>query len=260
MAGIIEHRVAFHESLDAIRADVVRLGALTSETIGRGTAALLDKDLHAAQLIIDNDDLLDALSLQIEEDCYRVLALQNPIASDLRFVICSIRLQSELERSADLMVNVCKAARRLYDVDFDPRVRGLIAQMSHEADFLTRRAIDSYVDADDALASALDDMDSTLDDLQVSYVEAIFTSHQSDSIGIRSAVQMALIGRYYERIGDHAVNIGERVTYMVTGWLPEHNGVARLEMKQRGVGAVDVTDAIDHHDADGEAEGSGPQT
>lgn len=228
-----EHRVEFNETLESIRSDVVRLGALTCETISRGTGALLDKDLHAAQVLIDNDDVLDSLSLQIEEDCYRVLALQNPIARDLRFVICSIRLVSELERSADLMVNVCKASRRLFDVDFDPRVRGLVQSMASEADRLTRAAIDSYVDSNESLASALDDMDSRLDDLQVSFVEAIFTSHHDSQVDLRSAVQLALIGRYYERIGDHAVNIGERVTYMITGWLPEHTGVARLELRQR---------------------------
>jgi len=229
----IEHRVEFNEALESIRSDVVRLGALTCETISRGTGALLDKDLHAAQVLIDHDDVLDSLSLQIEEDCYRVLALQNPIARDLRFVICSIRLVSELERSADLMVNVCKASRRLFDVDFDPRVRGLVQSMAVEADRLTRAAIDSYVDSDESLASALDDMDSRLDDLQVTFVEAIFTSHHESQVDMRSAVQLALIGRYYERIGDHAVNIGERVTYMITGWLPEHTGAARLELRQR---------------------------
>jgi phosphate transport system protein len=228
-----EHRLEFHESLDAIRQDVVRLGALTTEAIGRGTAALLDKDLGAAQSLIDDDDFLDALSLQIEDDCYRLLALQNPIAGDLRFIICSIRLVNELERSADLMVNVCKAARRLYDVDFDPRLRGLIQSMADEATRLTKAAIDAYVDADAALGAALDDMDSRLDDLQVKFVETMLTSHQDEQTELRSAVQLALIGRYYERIGDHAVNMGERVCFMVSGWLPEHTGAARLELRQR---------------------------
>jgi phosphate transport system protein len=237
---ITEHRLEFHESLDAIRQDVVRLGAMATEAIGRGTAALLEKDLHAAQSLIDDDDVVDALSLQIEDDCYRLLALQNPIAKDLRFTICSIRLVNELERSADLMVNVCKAARRLYDVEFDPRLRGLTQSMCDEAVRLTKAAIDSYVDEDAALGAALDDMDSRLDDLQVKFVEAIFTSHQAEQTDLRSAVQLALIGRYYERIGDHAVNMGERVCFMVSGWLPEHTGAARLELRQRNQAAREV--------------------
>ena len=228
-----EHRTEFVGALARIRSDVVRLGALTAETVARGTDALLSKDLHAAQLLINADDEVDNLALQIEEECYQLLALQNPIASDLRFIICSIRMVSELERSADLMVNVCKAARRLYDASIDPKLRGIISEMSHEAESLTRRALDAYVDADEALASALDDIDNTLDDLQVDFIEAIFAAHYETNLELRAAVQLAMIARYYERIGDHAVNMGERITYMVTGWLPEHTGVARLDLRRR---------------------------
>jgi len=105
--------------------------------------------------------------------------------------------------------------------------------MSIEAASLTRKAIDAFADADEGMAAALDDIDDRLDELQVEFVESIFASHEAERIGLRSAVQLALIGRYYERIGDHAVNMGERVTFMVTGWLPEHAAVARLEMRNR---------------------------
>ena len=101
-----------------------------------------------------------------------------------------------------------------------------------EAAFLIRTAIDSYVDADTSLAAALDDIDDRLDELQVQYVQAIFQSHSELNITLQGAVQMAMIGRYYERIGDHAVNIGERVLYMVTGWLPEKTGSARQRLRE----------------------------
>jgi phosphate transport system protein len=233
-----EHRHEFHDALEEIRGEIVRLGAMTTETVGRGTQALLTKDLHAAQELIDADDVIDDLSVHVEEQIFRTLALQNPIAGDLRFLISSLRIVSELERSADLMVNVCKAARRLYDVEFDPRLRGLITQMSAEAQKLTQSSIDAFVDSDAALAAAIDDMDSRLDDLQVEFVEAIFTSHQSERLELRQAVQLALICRYYERIGDHAVNIGERVNFMITGWTPEYNGTARLDLRRRQADAT----------------------
>lgn len=229
-----EIRIEFHESLDKVRDDVVRLGAMTVETIGRGTAALLDRDLHAAQVLIDHDDAIDVLAIDVEERCYELLALQQPMAGDLRFLVCSLRVVSELERSADLMVNICKAARRIYDVAIDPRVRGLIEDMSLEAAALTRKAIDAYAERDEGLAAALDDIDDRLDELQTAFIEAVFTTHDTTRMNLRSAVQLALIGRYYERIGDHAVNIGERVTYMVTGWLPEHVAVAREALRRGG--------------------------
>ena len=226
-----EIRITFHEELEDLRTDMIRLGAIVSETIGRGTAALLDRDLNAAQVLIDGDDVVDDFCLQIEEKCCQLLTLQAPIAGDLRFVLTTLRLVSELERSADLVVNVCKGSRRIYDVEFGPQLRGLIEQMGVEATFLIRAAIDSYVDADTSLAAALDDIDDRLDELQVDYVEAIFEQHAEDKLNLQGAVQLAMIGRYYERIGDHAVNIGERVLYMVTGWLPEHSAVARQRLR-----------------------------
>jgi len=226
-----EMRVEYHTEMEQLRADLVRLGAMVSETIGRGTAALLDRDLHSAQELIDGDDAIDDFCLDLEDRCCQILALQSPIAGELRFVLTTLRLVGELERSADLMVNVCKASRRIYDVNFDPQLRGLIQQMGVEAAFLMRSAIDSYVDADTSLAAALDDIDDRLDDLQTDYVEAIFESHHDGNINLQGAVQMAMIGRYYERVGDHAVNIGERVIYMVTGWLPEHTGSARQRLR-----------------------------
>lgn len=220
-------RLEFHESLESIRSDVVRLGAMATETISRGTAVLLDRDLTAGQQLIDNDDVLDDLSVSIEDDCFRLLALQSPMASDLRFVVCSIRMVSELERSADLMVNICKAARRLVDVDLDPRLRGLIEDMGLEAASMTRKALDAYIDSDEVLASSLDDLDDRLDDLQADFVETIFTSSREHELPPRAAVQLALVGRYYERIGDHAVNMGERIAFMVTGEMPDHAAPGR---------------------------------
>jgi phosphate transport system protein len=235
--------------MEELRADLIRLGAMTSETIGRGTAALLDRDLHAAQELIDGDDVIDDFCLGLEERCCRLLALQSPIAGDLRFLLTTLRLISELERSADLMVNVCKASRRIYDVEFGPQIRGLIEQMGVEAAFLIRTAIDSYVDADTSLAAARDDR---LDELQVQYVQAIFQSHSETNLTLQGAVQMAMIGRYYERTGDHAVNIGERVLYMVTGWLPEKTGSARQRLREAEAGGGEVdADAADDDRVDG---------
>lgn len=226
-----ELRQDYHESLDNLRNELVKLGAMTSETIGRGTAVLLDRDLPGAQELIDGDDVIDRFSVELEEQCFHLLALQAPMAGELRFLLTALRVISELERSADLMVNVCKASRRVYDLDFSPRIRGLLEQMGVEAAFLTRSAIDAFVDSDVSLASALDDIDDRLDELQTNYVEAIFESHGSEELSLQAAVQLALIGRYFERIGDHAVNIGERVVYMVTGWLPESTGAARATLR-----------------------------
>jgi phosphate transport system protein len=226
-----EQRRSFHQELEQIGESVVRLAAMATEFIPRGTDILLSMDLRGAQALIEEDDVLDELSIEIEDHCYHVLALQQPMASDLRGIVTAIRLTSEIERSADLMVNVAKGMRRIYPLEFDPRVRGLIERMSEEAVRLYKVAMDAYVEQDASLAAALDDMDDELDELHKDYIESIFESHHASNLGLEAAVQLALVGRYYERIGDHAVNVGNRVEYMVTGWLPEHSGAARHKAK-----------------------------
>jgi phosphate transport system regulatory protein PhoU len=226
-----ETRKAFHEQLDAIRSDLIVLAAKVTEAIPRGTEALLTLDMAAAQRLIDADDELDALTLDIEERCFSMMALQQPMAGDLRALVAALRLTAEIERSGDLVVNIAKGARRMYGAEIPARLRGQVGAMSDEAERLFRLAIDAYADGDADLAGALDDVDDRLDRLHADYIASIID--RQDELDLQVGVQLALIGRYYERIGDHAVNIGERVRYMVTGWLPEHTGAARLAARIR---------------------------
>jgi phosphate transport system protein len=226
-----EQRKSFHQELAEIRDQIVELGALVREFIPRGTDVLLTGDMGGALSLIDADDEIDALTLHIEEQCYSALARQQPMASDMRSIVTAVWLTGELERSGDLMVNVAKAARRIYGATLDPRLRGLIERMSEEASRLISLSLDAYVERDASLGAALGDIDDALDALHGDYIEAIFDAHSGNDLGLQPAVQLALVGRYYERIGDHAVNIGQRVQYMVTGWLPEQTGAARLRAR-----------------------------
>jgi len=227
-----EIRTTFHQELDQLRDDLIRLAGMVTEALAAGTAALLAGDLQAAEELIAGDDEIDELALEIEEHCFRLLALQNPLASDLRQIIAALRMSSEIERSGDLVTNTMKAARRLYGTPLDPRLRGLLEKMSSTLHRLFRLAIDAYADRNEALAAALDDMDDDVDDLHAEYIRTIFEVYEGGTTPLQVSVQLALVGRYYERIGDHAVNIGERVRYMCTGWLPEHTGAARLAAKR----------------------------
>lgn len=222
-----ELRTAFHSQLDEIRDGIARLSAGVTEAIPRATDILLNQDIEGAEFMILADDEVDTKALELEEKCYKVLALQSPVASDLRRVVSALRIIAEVERSADLTVNICKAARRIYGHQLDPRLRGLIRKMGDQARQLYKEATEAYLTDDAARAAALDDMDSYLDDLQRQFVQTIFESHSGESLELQVAVQLAVVARFYERIGDHAVNVGERVRYVVTGWVPEHLGAAR---------------------------------
>lgn len=236
-----ETRSTFHQQLEEIRRDLVRLAARVTESITRGTRALLAMDLAAAQAIIDGDDEIDAITLEIEDRCFTVLARQGPMAGDMRALVTAIRLTSEIERSGDLMVNVAKATRRLYGAEVPAGLRGLIEAMAVEAVRLYRIAMDAYATGDANLAGAVDDMDDRLDQLHKDYIQALLELF-AEVPDVQVAVQLALVGRYYERIGDHAVNIGERVQYMVTGWMPENTGAVRFAARH--------TEALDGGAAD----------
>ncbi len=219
-------RRSFHHQLDEVRFGVVRLAAHVTESLPRATDALLGADAGVCDELIRADDVLDALATSIEDHCFHLLALQQPMARDMRTIVTAIRLASEIERSGDLVVNVAKAAGRIRAFPIDHGTRGLLARMSEEALALFRFAVDAYVDNDEVGAAALDRADDVLDAVHRDFIGQVLRSCRSGVLEVQAAVQLALVGRYYERIGDHAVNMGERVCYMVSGRRPGA-GVAR---------------------------------
>ncbi len=214
-----ETRKAFHEGLQGVRTDIVRMGGTVAEALALATDALLAGDLAAAEAIIDGDEAIDTAALELEERCYQLMVLQQPVAVDLRSLVTAVRMIAEIERSGDLVVNIMKGARRMYGTTFDPRLRGLIERLSSESNRLFRLSLDAYIDRNAALAAALDDMDDTVDRLHEDFIQAVLETYETRAMGLQPAVQLALVGRYYERIADHAVNIGDRVRFMITGSL-----------------------------------------
>ena len=215
-----EIRRSYHEQLDELKHGVVRLGALATEAIAAGTEAFLDADLAAADRVISADMFIDDLTHGLEQKSYEILARQQPMASDLRAIVTVLRTIHEIERSGDLMLNVARATRRLYPAELPARIRGIIARMGTQAALQLRVAVEAFASEDAARALALPDMDDVMDDLERELFRAIFSSCSTDEAGLHLAVQISLVGRYYERIADHAVNVGQRVAYMVTGEFP----------------------------------------
>ena len=216
-----ELRSNFHEQLDDVRKGSARMSAGVTELVPRVTDILLDGDLEGAEYLILGDAEYDAKSVQLEEQCFSLIALQAPVAVDLRELVSAIKIIADVERSADLCVNICKAARRIYSHELDARLRGVIRKCGDQAQLLFKEATEAYFNSDGVRAAALHDMDAYLDDLHRQFIQVIFESHAAGSIDLQVAVQLAVGARFYERIGDHAVNIGERTRYIVDGWVPE---------------------------------------
>jgi len=216
-------RQGFHDEMDNIRNQVARVGAYIVELIPRVTAVMLNQDLEAAELIMVADQDIDRKTLEIEEQSLKLLALQSPVAGDLREVASALKIAADMERSADLACNICKAARRIHGHDLDPKLRGLIQKLSDQATKEYRKAVDAYINRDVMESAALADIDEYLDDLHRQFLQQIIESNAAQAIDLQVAVQLTLVARFYERLGDHAVNLGNRVRYIEQGNLPEHH-------------------------------------
>ena len=239
----IDIRKSFHQQLDELKNDIVRMAAMVTETIPRGTAVLLDGDLQAAQELIEGDDPLECVGAR---DGGTLLPDPgSPAADGTRPTEHRDRGSHDLgDRTVRRPGGQHRQGRpsdlRNY---LHPEAAGLITEMGEEATMLFRLSIDAYVEGDAALAAALDDLDDRLDSIHRDYIQEIFVAHGGGGIQIQPGVQLALVGRYYERIGDHAVNIGERVRYMVTGWLPEQTGAAREAVRKHEIRSVPSPEA-----------------
>jgi phosphate transport system protein len=213
-----EARKVFAEELLDLRGAVIRLGALVTEAVAGGTQALLDADLGAAERVVEQDSAIDELAYAIEDHCFVLIARQQPMAGDLRMVLAVLRIGHELERSGDLMKSVVKATRQLYPRSIDPKLRGIISRMGEQAASEIRVAIDAFADNDPSRAAAVFDMDDVMDDLTKSLFRYILTREGPVDEGrLLESVQLALVGRHYERIADHAVNVADRVVFVATG-------------------------------------------
>ena len=160
-----EIRSQLDERLAHIQSDLVEMIETVADRVGEVTSAMLEGDIEAADRLIAGDDEIDLLSLRVEEGCVETLIREQPVASDLRFVVASIHMNSDVERSGDLVANIAKAVGRLQGAHPDHHVRDLVARMSSEAQTLLRRASESFVNRDAELAASIDELDDLLDDL-----------------------------------------------------------------------------------------------
>lgn len=207
-------RTAFDRELAELDSEIVWLAAQVCEALGATAEALVAADHDVATAVVHFHAQIDAATRRCEARAYEVLARQQPAASDLRLLVTVVRLTHELERSAKLVKHVAAFAARPQS-PFPPRVSGLLGRMAEEAHRLFEGAIEAYVARDVAQAEALDVWDDRLDELHRRLLAELFTAPQD----LATTLELALVGRYLERVADHAVIIGERVRYLVTGEL-----------------------------------------
>lgn len=209
-------RDSFHKELDSLDREIVRMGALVEKATQMVTTALIECDHELARKVYDGDDEIDAIFLDIERRSLVLLAQQAPVAGDLRLIIAILSVLTDLERSGDLCHNIAKLAQL---EDFcQPRlktIRGLLNDLGQAAAKLMGAAIDAWAAKDERMAADITLQDDVLDDIHARLVEELI--HLKGEDNLAPAIRVAMISRYLERIGDHAVNLAERIQYFLTG-------------------------------------------
>src|SRR6266516_4413994 len=205
-----EQRQEFERELEAIEANVIELFAMVAEDLPGATDALLSGNSEVIKTLTEREQAIDALYPEIEGMANREILLQAPVASDLRFLLSVLRIVPELERSHDLMVQIASRSNHLLGEDLSPRTRGIVERMGNLASEMWRHSVDSWYQRDRPAASALRARDDEMDELHASLIAEL----ASGRMALPVTMEMTLVARFYERLGDHAVNIARRVVYL----------------------------------------------
>jgi phosphate transport system protein len=212
-------RDAYHEQLDDILVELERMTRTVSTAVRRSTRALLAADIKAAEEIIAADIEVDASGEGVEDRVFELMARQAPVANELRMLVAALRMVADLERMGDLAAHVAKVARMRYPQPAIPaELSAVIEEMGAVAEAMVNAAGDVIKSRDVAAAQALESTDDRMDKLRTNQFRTMMDDSWPHSVEV--AVDIALLGQYYERIADHAVSMARRVVYLVTGELP----------------------------------------
>src|ERR1700754_4961846 len=213
-------RTAYHEQLDALTDQLGEMCGLAGAAMERATQALLQADLVLAEQVITDHDHITAMSLRAEESAFVLLALQAPVAGDLRAIVSSIQIGADVDRMGALALHVAKIARRRHPQHALPEeVNGYFAEMGRVAVELGNSAQEVLITRDPEKAARIREEDDAMDDLHRHLFTVLMDREWKH--GVAAAVDVTLLGRFYERFADHAVEVARRVIFQVTGKHPD---------------------------------------
>jgi phosphate transport system protein len=215
-------RAPFRKALKELKADLVAMGEKTEEMIRKSLQALVERDKELAEEVINMDDIVDEMDLSIETKCIELIATQQPMAKDLRFISTALKIITDVERVGDYAVDVARKAIILAPLPpLKPYVD--VPKMAELTQIMLRESIVAYQNKDVALAKKIGKMDQEVDKLYYITFDELLEYMKKDPENVERAAHLLLVARYFERIGDHITNIAERIIYMVTGRLIQLN-------------------------------------
>ncbi|MDH5254251.1 MAG: phosphate signaling complex protein PhoU [Nitrospira sp.] len=211
----------FDEELAELKTKLVHMASLAEDQIDKALAALVKRDSALACRVIEQDHKVNALDVEIDEDCIRLLALHQPAARDLRLVTTAMKISTELERISDLAENVCE---RTIELNEEPQLKPYIdiPRMGNLARIMVKESIDAFVKDDSALARKVLAHDDLVDELMEQIFRELLSFMIEDPHTITRAIRLSFIAKYIERVADHATNIAELVVYLVEGKIIRH--------------------------------------
>jgi len=219
--GEIEIRHHFDDELDEIRRGLVEMGSLVVENARRAGEAVLQNRLDLVDAVRAADVPVDNLYRVLEARTFEILALQQPVASDLRFLVAATRILYELERSGDLAVNVAKRVGARSGFPQLAEVDGILERLVAESTKVFAGGVESIATLDPEIGVHAEEADDPVDELTERFFETVH-GHSAE-LGLEAAVELSHIGRFFERIADHGVNIAQNITYVMTGAFPEED-------------------------------------
>ena len=211
----------FDREIEHLKELLLRMGALVEDRISESIRALLERDTEAAQRVIENDTAVDQMELEIDQHTIELIAMMQPAAVDLRFVAAAMKITPELERVADLAVDVCE---RAIELNREPPLKPLIdiPRLARMAQDMVRQSLDAFVRRDAILAREVIARDDEVDLLTEQSFRELLTYMLEDSRNISRAIRLTFIGKYFERMADGATNICEMVVYLAEGKVIKH--------------------------------------
>lgn len=214
MEGAMERR--FERELQALRERLLAMGSLAETMIHKSVKALVDREDALVEAVLAHEEQMDLFAIEIDDRCFTLLALRQPMASDLRFLVAGIKINGDLERIGDQAVSIALRARSLIT---QPQVKPLIdiPRMATLSQEMVRQSLDAFVRRDPDLARTVIEKDDEVDNLRDQVFRELLTYMMGDPTTVLRALELILISRHLERIADHATNIAEDVIYIVRG-------------------------------------------
>jgi phosphate transport system protein len=211
----------FDEELKNLKEKILRMGAMVEEQIANAIKSLVERDSDLARRVIANDHRVNAMDVEIDEDCLRLIALHQPMAGDLRFLTTAMKISTELERMSDLAENI---SERAVELNEEPQIKPYIdiPRMAVHAQRMVKESLDAFVNRDADLARKVCADDDFVDDLNHQIFRELLSFMIEDPRAISRAIRISFISKYIERISDHATNVAELVVYLVEGKIIRH--------------------------------------